>query len=254
MNFYPHLVHAYQVSKKISVFLVANSPWIFLLLVTIFVWGIWSESFFSLLRGTLSSSEISPEAVATLFTQGKQISKWLLFFFPLFLIIWRLSQPITLKMLNSTEGSILNGSWRIFLFDFAKVAIIFLAMKTSFSFLQDQDFLAVFAITITALIGLSFLHYFQTVYFTSPHKHLLSAFARTWVQHFPDIFFLHLVDIFVLVITFCMSGIIFAAFIYLPFILFTVISLLVIYILGRLFLIWKGLWAFASLSLISDHK
>ncbi|OGC81335.1 MAG: hypothetical protein A2V81_00805 [Candidatus Abawacabacteria bacterium RBG_16_42_10] len=253
MNFYPHLVQAYQVSKKFHVFLISNSPWIFLLLITILVWGIWSESFFSLLKSTLSNTEISPEAVETLFTQSKQISKWLLFFLPLFLIIWRISQPLTLRLLSTSETNFLDGFWRIFLFDIVKVLIIFLAIKTSMVFLQDKDLLAITATTITTLIGLSFVHYFQTVYFVSPHKHLFSAFIRTWIHHFPEILFLHFIDIFVLIITFCLSGIVLASFIYLPFFLFLFISILVIYLLGRLFIIWKGLWAYAALSLITDR-
>ena len=177
----------------------------------------------------------------------------LIVFLPLFLIIWRISQPLTLRLLSTSETNFLDGFWRIFLFDIVKVLIIFLAIKTSMVFLQDKDLLAITATTITTLIGLSFVHYFQTVYFVSPHKHLFSAFIRTWIHHFPEILFLHFIDIFVLIITFCLSGIVLASFIYLPFFLFLFISILVIYLLGRLFIIWKGLWAYAALSLITDR-
>lgn len=251
MNFYPHLVNAYQISRKATVFLVSNSPWIFLLLITIFIWSIWSESFFDLAKTTFTQSQISPESVSALLVQGKQIGTWLLFFFPLLFIIWRVSQPITLRLFSESTD-ILDGFWRIFLFDIIKIIIIFIAYKLSVFALQNNDFLSLLFTLIPTLLSFSFLRYFQTLYFTSPHKHLLSAIFRTWVKHFPDIVFLHFIDVLVFVITFCMTGIILAAFIYLPFLLFLLISAGILFILGRLFVIWKGLWAYSTLSLVTQ--
>lgn len=252
MNFYPHLEKSYVASKSISLFLIANAAMILLGIGFLLSWYFLYYDFFTLLRETLLHTHITEEIARQLITQAYSIGRTLLVALPIILLLWRISIPITLGRLNEFSQS--KPWWHIFMFDSGKIVMcIILGLLLNYQFHQGQWLIFSF-LTLLLLLGFSLFRYSQIIYFSSPHNHPFVVIFRSWFSHPPLILFLHALDILTFFIGFCLLGIVLASFVYLPFILFVIVMVTIMYIFGRLSLVWKGIWSYASCAILTEHS
>lgn len=250
MNFYPFLEKAHYTGKSLQLFLISNLSIIFISIVFLVGWLLWYQSFFVVLQQTLSNTHLDGTVAGQLIHQVYTISASLVAFTLVLILIWRISIPFTYARLNLLPKS--KTWWHIFIFDFSKLLFLGIVVA-SFRYAASQK-LWLFTLLITAvtILLLSFIRYYETIYFSSPHEHHFKTIFRSWLHHLRDVFFLHGVDIVIWLLSFCLLGLIIASFTYLPFIISAPFLLICTYILGRILLVWKGLWSYAAYALLTN--
>lgn len=252
MNFYPYLEKSYQSSKSILNFFIANAAMIFLSISFLLGWYFLYNDFFSVLRETLQHTTITEDIARHLITQAYSIGNSILVILPLVLVIWRISVPLTLKRLNPESTA--SPWWHIFLFDSGKI-LLFLILGLLINYQAHQaQWLWVLIMSLLLLLCFSLFRYSQIIYFSSPHLHPFSVVFRSWLGRLSQVFFLHSLDVLTFLIGFCLLGIVLASFIYLPFAVSVIITLAVVYVFGRLSLIWKGIWSYAACAILTAHS
>ncbi|MBI4835673.1 MAG: hypothetical protein HY817_00265 [Candidatus Abawacabacteria bacterium] len=251
MNFYPQLEKSYLASRSLPLWLIANSGLLFLAITFLLGWQLWYESFFTLLKSTLRHTAVSGETAQVLITQSYVIGKSIFLISPLFLLCWRASVPLTLARLNNLAHH--KPWWHIFVFDLTKMLLIAILVWAIISSLKSGQWLLTLLVILLFIAGFSFLRYSQTIYFSSEHNHFFRAIGRSWLQHISHVLFLHSLDTLLSLIGFCFLGLVIASFTYLPFLVAVSILLILLYIFGRLSLIWKGLWSYGAYAIMTDH-
>ncbi len=247
MNFYPFLEKAHYAGKNMLLFLICNSSIMLMAIAFLLGWWLWYESFFVVLQEVLTNTHIESTIAGSLIHQVYTIGTSLVIFLVLLTIVWRVSIPFTYARLNLMTTS--KAWWHIFVFDFSKIILTALSI-TSFRYVVSQhQWLLSALVTLFTIALLSFIRFYETIYFSSPHVHSISSIFKSWFSQLRDIVFLHGIDIVVWTISFCMLGLIIASFTYLPFVLAALFLLASVYLLGRILLVWKGLWSYASYAL-----
>ena len=252
MNFYPYLEKSYQSSKNILNFFIANAAMIFLGISFFLGWYFLYNDFFMVLRETLQHTSITEDIARHLITQAYSIGHSMLLILPLVLIIWRVSVPFTLKRLNQPATS--SPWWHIFLFDSGKI-LLFLIMGLLIRYEVNQaQWVLVSVIGLLLILAFSLFRYSQIIYFSSPHLHPFSVVLRSWFSQLSQVFFLHSLDLLTFLIGFCLLGLVLASFIYMPFVVSAIITAAIMYLFGRLSLIWKGIWSYAACAILTAHS
>lgn len=250
MNFYPYLEKSYHASQSWFLFFIANASLILLSFIFLFGWYLWYDSFFLVFQQTLKNTSVSGDIAGTLIAQAYHIGSSLIILLPIVLLAWRVSIPYTYSQLNLLEGS--RPWWKILLFDVLKLLATIVVFYLIKYLVQQGSWLGVILLALFILILLSIVRYYETIYFSSAHNHSFVSILKSWFLHLSHILFLHSLDFVILILGFCLLGIFLASFTYLPFWLGSCILYALLFIWGKLMLIWKGLWSYAAYALLTD--
>ncbi len=242
MNFYPLLIQSIVDSRKLKLYLISNIPWIVVIMLTFIGWHLWWDTFFNLVKSNLTATAINGDTVKQLTEQIKNIAGQLLLFIPLWLIIWRIVQPVSIRAIeNQSFKKYFSKSGYIFAFDIIKTLLIVLVYTIEKNTIFSQPLVAAIVLII-AIFVFSLLYFIQLAFYVEKPDIHISSLAAGWYHHLPEILFLHLIDGGVAIISFCVFGLILACFTYLPLFLFAILALLLSFGLGKLWVIRKMLW------------
>lgn len=250
MNFYPLLIQSIVDSRKLKLYLISNIPWLLVIVLTIVGWHVLWNDFFSLVKANLTATAINGDTVKQLTEQVKYIAGQLLIFVPLWLVIWRLIQPISIHSIeNQSWKQYFTKSGYIFAFDIIKVLLLVLVYTIEKNTLLTQPLVGAIVLIIATFL-FSLVYFVQLAFFvekpTDHLRHLISG----WYHHLPEVLFLHLIDGGIAVVSFCILGLILACFSYLPLIIFAIFALLLSFGLGKLWVIRKMLWVHSIHSML----
>ncbi len=242
MNFYPLLIQSIVDSRKLKLYLISNIPWIVVIVLTVIGWHLWWDDFFSLVKSNLTATAINGDTVRQLTEQIKHIAGQLLLFIPLWLIIWRIVQPVSIRTIeNQPFKKYFSKSGYIFAFDIIKILLLTLVYTIEKNIILSQP-LAAALVLIIAIFTFSLLYFIQLAFYVEKPDEHIGSLTTGWYQHLPEILFLHLIDGGVAIISFCIFGLMLASFTYLPLFIFIILALLLSFGLGKLWVIRKMLW------------
>lgn len=242
MNFYPLLIQSIADSKKLKLYLISNLAWIVVIILIIIGWQLWWRDFFDLVKTNLTATAVNGDTVKLLTEKIKHIASQLLLFVPLWLILWRIMLPVSIHAIEPKPWSqYFTKSAFIFVFDLIKVLLIVLVYSIEKNTIIASPLLSA-GILVVSIFVFSVLYYIQMAFFVEKPNDHINAILGAWYHHLPEVLFLHAIDIGVGLISFCVLGLILACFTYLPFILFSLLALLLTAGLAKLWLIRKIFW------------
>lgn len=252
MNFYPLLIQSIVDSRKLKLYLISNIPWLLVIALTVVGWHLWWDAFFNLVKSNLTATEINGDTVKQLTEQVKHIASQLLIFVPLWLVIWRFVQPISIHAIeNKPINQYFTKSAYIFTFDIIKILLLVLVYTIERNTLLSRPLLGAVVLIIATFL-FSLVYFVQITFFIEkPSDHVRSLISG-WYHHLPEVLFLHLIDGGVAIVSFCILGLILACFSYLPLIIFAILALLLSYGLGKLWVIRKMLWVHSTHSMLKS--
>ncbi len=250
MNFYPLLLQSIHITRQIKLYLISNLPWLFLILLVFISWQVWWNDLFALIKNNLTATQLNGTVLKSLVEQVKHVVSQLILFFPLWLIIWRLSLPVSIRMIEQRpRRSYFSQSYYIFVFDLIKLLVLTLVYTIVKNSIDSNPLWG----AITLIIGIfifSLLYFIQMAfYIEKPHDHI-NFMINSWFHHLPAVLFLHAIDMITAIISFCVLGLVLAAFTYLPTVLFIILFVLFSFGLGKLWLIRKSLWIYSISSML----
>lgn len=252
MNFYPLLIQSIVDSRKLKLYLISNIPWLLVIIVTVIGWHLWWDDLFSLIKSNLTATEINGDTVKQLTEKVKHVASQLLIFVPLWLVIWRFIQPISIHAIeNKPFTQYFTKSAYIITFDITKILLMVLVYTIEKNIILSRPLLGA-VVLIVAIFVFSLVYFIQLSFFIEkPSEHIRSLISG-WYQHLPEVLFLHLIDGGVAIVSFCVLGLIFACFSYLPMIIFVIFALLLSFGLGKLWVIRKMLWVHSTHSMLKS--
>lgn len=245
MNFYPLLLQSFNISKQIKIFLINALPWMIIIAIKFLGWQLWWQDFFALVRNTLTATQIQGDTLKILVEQVKHIINQLLLFIPIWLIIWRLAFPIGIRAMEHRPLKMyLHKAGYIFVFDACKILLAWIVYTILRITISSNPLIAVISLII-GIFAFSSLCYMQVAFFVEKPNDNIKILLGSWYQQLPAVIFLHILDMVVALISFCLLGLILASISYLPWILLLPLVAILSITMVKLWVIRKALWVYA---------
>jgi hypothetical protein len=243
MNLYPILLLAINKSRSWLQFLVSNTAWLVLIIIGLASWHFWLNGYFHLIQASLQNTELSGDQVRELLNQTKSIGTNILLVAPLLLIVWRILWPISIHNLDQKKQpqtrSYLLTSLGFDLLKLVLITIVGLIINRT----VHTNILTASIILLIGILLLSICFHHQIAFTLGANS--FKSTIGSWFRHLDSIMFLHAIDIALSLVSFCLLGLILASNLYMPSIIAVLLTLMISLLIGKLWLIRKGLWTYA---------